>query len=319
MKEKIVLLDAATLTMDDIDFSKLNDLGDVTIYNITHANETAERVKGASIIITNKVLITEEIMKAAPGLKLVAITATGYNNIDLEAAKKQGITVTNVAGYSTFSVAQATMAFILACAGNLIKYNRACHDGSWSSSPIFTMLKWPVADLKGKTLGIIGMGNIGKEVARMARVFGMNICALGREGVKYDDDSVKRMSLFELAKVSDFITIHAPLTDETHHLINTEFFCYTKETAFLINMARGPIVKPAALYGALYRGDIAGAAADVMENEPPHESEPLLALENFIMTPHTAWASYESRTRLLDEVVENIDAFLKGSPRNVVQ
>ncbi len=318
MKEKIVLLDASTLTMDDIDFSKLDALGDVTKYDMTHGNETEERVRDASIVITNKVVITEEIMKKAPNLKLIAITATGYNNIDIEAARKHNITVTNVAGYSTFSVAQATMMFILACAGNLIEYNRACHDGRWSSSPIFTMLKWPVVDLKGKNLGIIGMGTIGREVARMATAFGMNIFALGREGVKYEDDSVKRLSLTELAEVSDFITIHAPLTDENYHLINTEFFCHTKETAFLINMARGPIVKPAALFGALERGDIAGAAADVMETEPPAWSEPLLSLDNFIMTPHIAWASYESRTRLLHEVVQNIDSFIKGTPRNVV-
>jgi len=318
MKDRIVLLDASTLTMNDIDFSKINTLGDVEIYEKTTESEAAERVKDANIIITNKVVITKEIMDSAPSLKMVAITATGYNNIEMKTASEKNITVSNVAGYSTFSVAQATMAFILAFAGNLIKYNNACHTGDWSKSPVFTMLNWPIIDLKNRNLGIIGLGNIGREVARLASAFGMNIYALGREGVKYPGCTFKRLSLKKLAEVSDFITIHSPLTDKNYHQIDSEIFDSMKETAFLINMARGPIVDPGDLHDALKNGKIAGAASDVMETEPPSEKDPLLKLDNFIMTPHTAWASFESRNLLFNEVIENIRAFQNGEPRNVV-
>ncbi len=317
MAEKIVFLDSATVDYGDVNFSPLCQMGEFIKYPVTSPEEIAPRCVDATIAITNKVVFDQKIISSCPKLKMIAEAATGYNNIDLAEAKKRNIVVANVPGYSTATVAQLTMTFILALATNLLKYNNATHDGSWSRSPIFTIGTWPFFDLEGKTIGIMGLGAIGGEVARLCEAFGMKVVALKREdqtsGGKYP-----RLALYDLAKESDFISVHMPLTEYSKYLINREFFSHMKKTAFLINMARGPIVEPDSLCLALENGIIAGAAIDVMEKEPPRAEDPLLKAPNLIITPHIAWASIESRMRLLNEITENIRSFLAGVKRNVV-
>jgi glycerate dehydrogenase len=247
----------------------------------------------------------------------VAVTATGYNNIDIEAASRLGVAVANVPGYSTPSVAQFTMACVLALATRLVEYSSAARDGRWSASPIYTLSTWPTFELNDKVLGVMGMGGIGKEVARLATAFGMRVIALGREGVEYDE-RWERTGLYELAERSDFVCVHLPLSSESKGIIGGEFISRMKRTAFLINMARGAIVDQAALDRALRSGRIAGAALDVLDREPPPADEPLLSAPNCIITPHIAWASVESRRRVVEEVAANIGAFMRGEARNRV-
>lgn len=318
MSEHIVFLDASTVDFGDIDLSIFKRHGTFTAFPRTSREETQKRIEDATVVITNKVVLGREIMAQSPSLKYIAVAATGYNNIDIAAAREFGIAVSNVAGYSTQSVAQFTMLFILALASRLIEYNSASHDGRWSASPIFTLGNWPTMEIAGKTLGILGFGAIGKEVARLGEAFGMKVIALKREGVAYRD-AIERMELFDLASRADFISLHLPLTAENRHFIGDDFFSAMKKTAFFINMARGPLVDPEALCRALANGTIAGAAIDVMEEEPPRADDPLLGAPNLIITPHIAWATKESRERLIREIDANIAAFIAGSPRNLIK
>ncbi len=315
MSEKIVFLDSSTVDFGDIDFSEIQTLGDLTCHHVTSTGQIAERCKDATIVITNKVVFNKDIISECRNLKMIAEAATGYNNIDVAEAGKRNITVANVPGYSTPTVAQLTMAFILALSTNLIKHNEAAHDGTWSRSPVFTLGNWPFFDLEGKTIGIMGLGAIGKEVARLCSAFGMKVLSLKR-GENSSESLYPRVYLNELAAESDFISIHMPLTDYSKHIVNMEFLSQMKKTAYLINMGRGAIVDPAGLSEALQKGTIAGAAIDVMEQEPPSADDPLLKAPNLIITPHIAWASIESRRRLVHEIAENIKAFLGGVKRN---
>lgn len=317
MKEKIIFLDSSTVDYGDIDFSGLHKLGDFTCYDITSPDRVIERCRDATIVITNKVVIDAGIIGQCPELKMIAEAATGYNNINVAEAWRRNIAVANVPGYSTTTVAQLTMAFILALSTNLIKYNYAVHDGEWSRSPIFTLGTWPFFDLEGKTIGIMGLGAIGGEVARLCTAFGMKVAALKRSN-SVTESPYPRLELYDLAAVSDFVSIHMPLSDYSKCLVNADFLSRMKKSAFLINMARGQIVNPSALCNALEKGIIAGAAIDVMEKEPPAADDPLFKAPNLIMTPHIGWASIESRTRLIAEVAENIRAFLAGVKRNIV-
>lgn len=317
MSEKIVFLDSSTVDYGDIDFSGIRQFGEFVPYPVTAADDVIRRCSDATIVITNKVVFDRNIISQCPGLKMIAEAATGYNNIDISEAKNRGIAVANVPGYSTTTVVQLTMAFILALSTNLLKYNEASHDGSWSRSDIFTLGTWPFFDLEGKTAGIMGLGSIGGEVARLCEAFRMNVVALKRDD-NTKDGGYPRLNLFDLARESDFITIHMPLTDYSRYLINREFLSHMKKSAFLINMARGPIVEPGALCQALENGVIAGAAIDVMEKEPPLADDPLMKAPNLIITPHIGWASIESRRRLMNEVTENIRSFLAGAKRNIV-
>ena len=314
---KIIFLDAGTLDYGDMDFTTLSGIGEFTAYHSTSPGDTVHRSGDADIIITNKVVLDDYTMAQCPNLRLIAVSATGVNNIDLKAAAERNIAVANVPGYSTSSVDQFTMMFILALAGNLIDYNNAARDGRWSASPFYTLGTWPTSEVADKTLGILGMGAIGSEVARLADAFRMHILALGRDGVVYDT-GYERLPLRELPHRCDFISIHMPLTEENRHCIDRDFFSAMKQSAFLINMARGPIVDPDALVWALREGEIRGAALDVMEKEPPDRGDPLLSAPNLILAPHIAWAPKESRLRLLGEIVENIRAFLRGERRNTV-
>lgn len=317
MSNKIVFLDSSTVDYGDVDLSLFSDLGDFVKYDITEKDELFDRVKDATVAISNKVVFDKEILNKCKKLKLIAVAATGYNIIDTETSLKNGIAVVNVPGYSTYSVAQLTMTFVLSLATSLIKYNSACHDGTWSKSKIFTLGNWPTFDLKNKTIGILGFGDIGKQVASFCKVFGMNVVALKREGVDYDD-GIRRLSLDEITEEADFISVHMPLSDFSNGLINKDFFKKMKKSAYLLNMARGPIVEPEALCHALESGEIAGAAIDVMEKEPPDDNNKLLKVPNLIMTPHVAWASLESRTLLISEIAQNIKAFFSGEERNRV-
>lgn len=318
MKRKIVFLDSATVDYGDINFSAIDSLGELVCYRTTSPEQAIERCSGAEIIITNKVVIDSSLMEACPGIKMIAEAATGYNNIDINEARGRGIAVANVPGYSTSSVAQLALSFILALSTNLIKYNNASHDGTWSSSETFTLGKWPFSDLAGKSVGIMGLGAIGSEVARLCSCFGMKVMALRRGEAEAGEGEYKRLELLDLAAVSDFISIHMPLTDYSRGIINGEFLSHMKKTAFLINMARGPIVDQYALYNALDKGIIAGAATDVMEVEPPRADDPLLEAPNLIITPHIGWGSMESRNRLVGEIAENIRSFINGVGRNIV-
>lgn len=317
MKPRIVFLDATTVDFGDVDLSLFSRYGEFIAHDMTVTGQTAVHLAGAAVAITNKVVLDREVLSRCPDLKFIAVAATGYNNIDMAAAREHGVAVANVAGYSTPSVAQFTMLFILALASKLVEYNAACHDGRWSASPIFTMGNWPTMELAGKVLGILGLGAIGSEVARLAGAFGMEVIALKRPGISYGG-CIPRFDLMTLAGKADFVSVHMPLSEESRHIIDRQFLGTMKRSAFLVNMARGPLVDPAALAEALVSGRIAGAAVDVMEKEPPAAGDPLLAAPNIIITPHISWATFESRTRLLREIDLNIAAFLSGEKRNIV-
>ncbi len=315
--DKIIFLDSATVDYGDIDFSPIRKLGDFSAFGFTPPEKAPGRARDAAIIILNKFRLEPALFDELPELRLIAVAATGYNTVDIAEAERREVAVANVPAYSAYSVAQSAMTFILACATNLIRYNGAAHDGRWSSSPVFTLGSWPTFEVRGKVLGILGLGDIGKQVARMAEAMGMRVAALRRQGIAYDN-GIERLGLLELAEQSDFISVHMPLTEETDHLLDDEFFGRMKSSAFFLNLSRGPIVVSAALDRALRSGKIAGAAIDVMEQEPPDLNDPLLTAPNLIITPHMAWASIESRRRLVDEVAENIAVFQRGERRNRV-
>lgn len=305
----IVILDSATLG-SDIDFSPITSLGETTFYSTTQPSETADRIRNAEIIVTNKVFIGKEQIDAAPNLRLVCVAATGYNNIDLNALTARGIAATNVKGYSTQTVAQLVFASILNIYGSIEQYHADMREGQWQQSPTFTMLTHPIADLENKTLGIIGYGNIGRQVAKIAQAFDMKtlICALpGREYPKDEN----RVDFDTLLSQSDIISLHCPLTPDTQNLISEAQLKKMKPSAVLINTSRGPVVNYDHLYQALASRTIKAAAFDVYPQEPPSQ-HPIFSLSNAYITPHIAWASFEARTRLVDGIAKNIRVYLDG-------
>lgn len=311
---KIVFLDVISVG-DDISLERIEKEGELIKYNLTKENEIEDRIKDAEIIITNKVYIGEKEMAMAKKLKLICVAATGYNNIDMEAAKKNGIVVANVKNYSTNSVVQMVFSYILMLMTNLYNYSNDVKNGAWSKSPIFTMLKYPIQELNNKKIGIIGYGTIGKKVGKIAKSFGMNVIIAKLPGREYNDNS--RLEMEELLKISDIITIHTPLTELTKKLISNKELNLMKKSAILINTARGGIVDEEALYEALKDKKIAGAAIDVLENEPPKENNKLFELENILITPHVAWASIESRKRLIEGIAENISEYKNGNENKI--
>lgn len=320
--DKIVFLDRSTADRnapgtEDVDFSALEALGEVISHDMTLPEDTADRIADADIVLSNKVVIGPAEMDAAKKLKLIQVVATGVNNIDLDAAKERELAVCNVSGYSTEAVAQHVFASLLNLESNVHRF--AAEPGKWAESPIFTRLDYPVGELAGKTLGIVGLGSIGKAVARIGLAFGMNVIALARE----DSDTtggMPRLPLDEFLAVADVITLHCPLTPGTHHFINADTLGKMKTSSLLINTGRGDLVDEPALVEALQSGTIRGAAVDVLTPEPPSADHPFLTagLENLFITPHTAWSSLEARQRLIDGVVENIEAFRKGEKKNRV-
>ena len=312
---QIVLLDAATIG-SDINLSLLQKEGELTTYQTTKTKETIERIRNADIIITNKVIIGKNEMDNAPNLKLICVAATGTNNIDIEEAKKRNIVVANVKGYSTEAVAQHTISLILALQNSLIEFAHESKSGNWSKSPIFTMLNHPFYELKGKRLGIIGYGTIGKRVAEIAKVFRMEILIGKRKGVTYND--IERVDFDTLVKESDIITVHTPLSESTRNLFGKEEFKQMKSSAVIINNARGGIINELELYDALKNKKIRAAAIDVTEKEPIPDDHPLLSLDNIIITPHIAWTSVESRKKLLEGIIYNIQMFKEGKGNEIM-
>lgn len=312
---KITVLDKCTLTVGDIDFSPIESLGDVRYYDILTKMQIIEAARDAQVLLCNKAIIDGEIMDACKELEYIGLFATGYNNIDLAEASKRGISVVNVPGYSTNSVCQLTMAYILSHATSLGEYNTSTHNGEWIRSHTFSYFPFPITELAGKTLGIYGFGAIGRKVALCAEAFGMNVIVSTRT---QHDDGYKYVSVEELFAQSDYLTLHAPLTKENEGLVCKKTLSLMKKTAYLINTSRGGVVNEQDLADALNEGTIAGAAIDVLTVEPMRETTPLLKAKNCTITPHVAWASIESRIRLIKIVAENIRAYQNGTPQNVV-
>jgi len=315
----IVILDAYTSNPGDLSWEDFEKIGNLTVYDYTPKNKIIERAKDADIIIDNKVIINREIIEQLPKLKYIGLLSTGFNVIDSETAKEHGIIVTNVPTYSTAAVAQLTFALILETYNQVGVHNNAVHSGEWDSCRDFCFWKTPLIELSGKTIGIIGFGKIGNEVAKIADAFGMNIlCYVPHEKPMPEYKSFKFVSLDELAKESDIVSLHCPLTPETTGLINEEFLSKMKKSAIVINTSRGPAVDEKALADAINSGRIFGAGVDVLSTEPPKKDNPLLSCERCFITPHVAWAGYETRQRLLGVVYNNLKAFCEGNPVNVV-
>ena len=317
--KKIVVLDGKTL--GNVDYIKLNEFGQVIYYDLTLKEEVAERIKEANIVLTNKVVLNRENLSYADQLELICEMATGYNNIDVKYAKENNIAVTNVTGYSTTTVAQHTFAMLLHLYDKINYFDNFIKSGEYSKSTMFTNLEVPYKDLCGKVWGIIGLGNIGKRVAKIAQAFGSRVVYYSTSGKNADSDYA-RVELDSLLKQCDIISIHAPLNEKTEGLINYEAFTKMKKDVVLINVARGPIVVDEDLARAIDEEIIGGAALDVFKVEPMPERNPLLKVKNkerLILTPHIAWASEEARNRLFMDLLENISAYNRGEQRNRVE
>lgn len=309
---KIVILDGATAKGKELDFDFLNQFGDVTYYDTTSNEDVLSRAKDADILVINKIVMDKDTLAECKNLKLITILATGYNIVDIEAAKALGITVCNVPYYSTNSVAQLTFAFILEFACKLSLHTQSVARGDWQRCNDFAYTLDTLHELSGKTLGIIGYGSIGKKVAQIGKAFGMNVLIGTRTPV---EGCVSKEEVF---KNADFVTLHCPLNEQSKLMINEKSLALFKPTAYLINTARGGLIDENALAAALNSGKIAGAALDVLTNEPPKADNPLIHAKNCIITPHMAWASLEARVRLLHATEDNVRAFLQNAPINKV-
>jgi glycerate dehydrogenase len=317
---KIVVLDGYTLNPGDLTWDRIKSQGDVEIYDRTPADKILERCHDATAVFTNKVPLSQETLDQLPNLKFIGVLATGYNIVDVAAAKSNNIIVSNIPGYGTDSVVQLTFAMILAFCHHVESHSDSVMEGNWSTSKDFCYWNFPLIELVGKTIGIIGFGSIGAKVGEVAAAFGMNILATGR--VQRDQSKLKNfqwVGIDELLSKSDFVSIHCPLTPETKELINTARLSLMKKSAFLINTSRGPIVVEKDLADALNNGTIAGAGIDVLSVEPPPADNPLLNAKNCIITPHIAWATKEARIRLMELAADNLAAFIAGKPINMVQ
>ncbi len=315
---KGVMLDAKSINNGDIDFSGLESVvAHWQYYDNTHDHEIQTRIQDADIVIANKVNLQRQHIAQTKQLRLICIAATGTNNVDLEAAAERGITVTNVTNYATPSVVQHVFCLILALTRKLTQYQAAIREGRWQQSEFFCLLDYPISELAGKTLGIIGYGVLGQAVAAVGEAFGMRVLVADRKGAA---PRAGRVRFEQLLSESDVVSLHCPLTRETRNLIDEQALALMKPGALLINTARGGIVNETALVNTLQSGKLGGAGIDVLSKEPPQQGNPLLdvQLPSLIVTPHIAWASVESRQRVINEIVKNIAAFKKGEPRNAV-
>ena len=313
---KIVVLDGFTANPGDLSWQGLEELGEVTVYDRTKAEETAARAAEAEVVLTNKVVVGREVMARLPRLRYIGVLATGYNVVDMEAARERGIVVTNVPAYSTESVAQMVWAHLLTATNRTEHYAIENREGRWSRSPDFCYWDAPLMELSGKTFGIVGLGNIGQRVAQIALAFGMKVKALTSKDVV--PAGVEKACLDELLAAADVLSLHCPLTANTRHLMNAETLRQMKPTAILINTGRGPLVDDEAVADALAEGRLAAFCADVLTEEPPKRDNPLLRQPNAFITPHIAWATKEARGRLVQVATDNVRSFLNGSPVNVV-
>lgn len=317
-KPNIVVLDGYTLNPGDLSWNKLKALGKVTIYDRTRPEEVIPRARDARIILANKQKLSRETLAALPELQCISVTATGYNNIDTEAAGDLGITVCNVSGYGTTAVAQHVFALILHFLNQVAAHHEDVQAGGWTAKEDFAYTLSPITELAGKTLGIYGFGQIGQQAGRMGHAFGMEVISKHKHPERDAQPWVRFVDLDELFRESDFLTLHAPLTDDNAGLVNATRLESMKNTAYLINTGRGGLINEPDLKAALEEGTIAGAGLDVLSQEPPPADHLLFGVKNCVITPHNAWASQEARQRLMDETVNNIAAFMAGAPVNVV-
>lgn len=314
---KIVVLDGYTLNPGDLSWDGIKKLGDCTIYDRTPPEKTVERAQNAEAVFTNKVVFNREVIGQLPDLRFIGVLATGYNVVDLEAATEAGIVVTNIPAYSTASVAQMVFSHMLHIVQNVSKHADSVKKGEWANSIDFSYHLTPQTELAGKTLGIIGFGQIGQAVAKIGLAFGMNILFNNRSK-KETNLNARQVDLDTLLAESDFISINCPLTDENAGFINKAAISKMKTSAILINTGRGALINEEDLAEALNNGRIAGAGLDVLSTEPPSPDNPLLSAKNCNITPHIAWATTEARERLMKIAAENLKAFLEGKPQNKV-
>lgn len=316
---KIIILDGFVTNPGDIGWGRLELLGDLTVYDRTAPEDLIARAVGAEILLTNKTVLNRDAISQLPKLRYIGVLATGYNVVDVGAAAEKGVTVTNIPSYSTDSVAQMVFALLLELCIHTSVHNKAVHEGEWADCDDFSFTKSPLLELAGKTMGIIGFGQIGHKVAVIASAMGMKVIAASRgrkalpviEGFRWAE-------IPELLSASDVVSLHCPLTPETRGLINKETIGLMKKSAFLINTSRGPVIVEKDLADALNSGRIAGAGLDVLSEEPPEPSNPLLKAANCIITPHIAWATKEARFRLMDIAADNVEAFIRGKPQNMI-
>ena len=313
---KIVILDGFTANPGDLSWAELEALGQVTVYERTLPSETVARAAEADMVLTNKVVVSREVMDQLPHLKYIGVLATGYNVVDIEAAHQRGIIVTNVPAYSTESVAQMVFAHLLTVTNRTEHYAQENRQGRWSRNADFCYWDFSHMELAGKTFGIVGLGNIGRRVAEIALAFGMKVKAVSSKTTL--PAGIEKVSLEALLATADVLSLHCPLTDSTRHLINADTLAKMKSSAILINTGRGPLIDDQAVADALADGRLAAFCADVLTQEPPQADNPLLKLPNAFITPHIAWASKEARVRLIQVATSNVRAFLSGTPQNVV-
>jgi len=316
--KKIVILDGYTANPGDLSWEGLKALGEVTVYDRTKPEETVERAMDAEFVLTNKVCLRRQEIEQLPNLRYVGVLATGYNVVDMQAAKERDIVVTNVPAYSTESVAQMVFAHLLTVTHHVEYYAQMNRKGRWLACEDFCYRDGPLMELYGKTMGVVGLGNIGSRVAEIARAFGMRVLAATSKVADALPEGVEKCDLEDLLAECDVVTLHCPLTERTHHMINKERLQCMKRTAILINTGRGPLVCDADVADALDEGRLWAYCADVLTEEPPRSGNRLLNSEHAFITPHIAWATNEARQRLVDVAIRNMKAFVEGKPINVV-
>jgi glycerate dehydrogenase len=313
---KIVVTDGYTLNSGDLAWDEIAAMGELVVYDRTPVHLLVERCKDAQVVLTNKVPFSSEVLQQLPELKFIGVTATGYNIIDIEAAKNRGVIVSNVPAYGTASVAQHTFALLLELTNRVGLHAASVANGQWVNATDWSYTKQPLTELDGKTMGIVGLGNIGHQTAWIARAFGMHIIYTSR--TKKETGLAEYVNMNTLFAQSDVVSLHCPLTNDNFQFVNKDLLRLMRPSSFLINTSRGPLVNEQDLADALNEGRIAGAAVDVLSAEPPKGNNPLLKAKNCIITPHNAWMSREARQRIMDTTIKNLKAFLDGKPVNIV-
>jgi glycerate dehydrogenase len=315
---KIVVLDGYTLNQGERDWEELNELGEVAVHDRTEPDEVIRRAEGAEVVLTNKVVLDRSTIEHLPDLKYIGVLATGYNIIDLNAARERGIVVTNIPAYSTDSVVQMAFAHILNITLRVGHYAHEVHNGVWSAQPDFSYRDTPLIELKGKRIGLVGFGHIGQAMAKVALAFGMKVVVCPHKMDTKLPKEYEKAKLNDVFSTCDIVSLHCPLTPETKEMVNSFRLSLMKQGAILINTGRGGLIDEKALERALLSGKLLGAGLDVLSSEPPSPGNPLLKLKNCFITPHIAWATHEARERLMAQVVENLKAWMNGTPINNV-
>ena len=315
---KIVILDGFTTNGGDLSWNGISELGDLTVYDRTAPGEVIDRCLGAEAVLTNKVVFTDDVMQALPQLKYIGVMATGYNVVDIDAARRRGIVVTNVPAYSTPSVAQMVFAHLLNITNQVALHDRQVHEGRWAGNQDFCFYSAPLIELASKQMGIVGLGQTGSAVAKIALALGMRVMAFTSKSQESLPEGIIKGSLDEMFATSDVVSLHCPLTPDTKHIVNAARLATMKPSAIVINTGRGPLVNEQDLADALNNGTIAAAAVDVLSTEPPTADNPLLAARNCHITPHIAWASQAARARLIDTLASNLKGYISGNVVNNV-